>query len=63
MRLCGEKRDGSLWEQCLYVYNAGGYEPLARVDTLSHDGKSRKEIHYYHAHLNGLPEELTSDGG
>lgn len=42
-----------------YIYAEGGWEPLARVDSM---GES-SETYWYHSELNGLPERMTDQYG
>ncbi|MHC6223438.1 RHS repeat-associated core domain-containing protein [Pseudomonas sp. X10] len=55
-RLLEEFRHG---QQCLFLYQDEGHEPLARVD-----GQGlHQQVRYYHNDLNGLPEQLTDSDG
>ncbi|WP_380184779.1 RHS repeat-associated core domain-containing protein [Kalamiella sp. sgz302252] len=59
LRMVGES--SSLKPKCStqYIYNEGGWEPLARVDST---GKY-SEVFWYHTELNGLPERMTDHRG
>jgi len=69
MRLRGESSPGKATD-VMYVYNGGGYEPLARVDRFDYRVLEPEDtrppastVYYYHTALNGLPEAMTSEAG
>ncbi|PVZ09729.1 MULTISPECIES: RHS repeat-associated core domain-containing protein [unclassified Pseudomonas] len=56
LSLLSEQRHGRV---SLYVYEEDSYTPLARIDGQG----DQQRIRYYHADLNGMPEELTESDG
>ncbi|EOS94852.1 RHS family protein, partial [Erwinia tracheiphila PSU-1] len=42
-----------------YLYGEGGWEPLARIDTVG----GASTAYWYHTELNGLPQQMTDDQG
>ncbi|MBP2168747.1 RHS repeat-associated protein [Erwinia toletana] len=59
LQMAGEQSSRSPDHSVQYLYNEGGWEPLARVDIA---GDSQQTL-WYHTDLNGLPERLTDEGG
>ena len=56
LRLLQERRNH---QTSLYVYEAGSYAALARVDGIG----EHQRLRYYHNDLNGLPEQMTEADG
>ncbi|MCX8964238.1 type IV secretion protein Rhs [Erwinia psidii] len=59
LRMVGERSSETPERSSQYLYSEGGWEPLARVDSIG--GES--EVFWYHTELNGLPERLTDERG
>lgn len=48
---------------CLYIYNDGSYEPLARLEKYDDDDAIAEKISYYSNHINGCPDAMLDDDG
>ncbi|WP_375224216.1 RHS repeat-associated core domain-containing protein [Erwinia amylovora] len=57
--MVGERSSRTPQRRTRYIYGEGGWEPLARVDSVGDPG----EVFWYHTELNGLPERMTDEYG
>uniref|UniRef100_UPI001965A71A RHS repeat-associated core domain-containing protein n=2 Tax=Erwinia amylovora TaxID=552 RepID=UPI001965A71A len=61
LRMVGERSSRTPQRRTRYIYGEGGWEPLARVDSVGGDDPG--EVFWYHTELNGLPERMTDEYG
>ncbi|WP_375224219.1 RHS repeat-associated core domain-containing protein [Erwinia amylovora] len=61
LRMVGERSSRTPQRRTRYIYGEGGWEPLARVDSVGEDDPG--EVFWYHTELNGLPERMTDEYG
>ncbi|OCX20519.1 RHS repeat-associated core domain-containing protein [Pseudomonas graminis] len=54
-------REETPWQSSLYIYEPGGYAPLARVD--QNEGEEEKKLYYFHTDQIGTPLEMTDVEG
>jgi RHS repeat-associated protein len=54
-------REETPWQSSLYVYEPGGYAPLARVD--QQEGEEQTKLYYFHTDQIGTPLEMTDVDG
>ncbi|WP_437125112.1 RHS repeat domain-containing protein [Erwinia papayae] len=57
--MVGESSSATPERSTQYLYAEGGWEPLARIDTLGDSATT----YWYHTELNGLPQRLTDESG
>ncbi|WP_261643476.1 RHS repeat-associated core domain-containing protein [Erwinia mallotivora] len=59
LQMVGESSSATPERSTQYLYAEGGWEPLARIDTLGDSATT----YWYHTELNGLPQRLTDESG